>query len=39
MKLSDDGYYHPDLEYCKGCGVCAAECPAHAIKMAEEEVA
>lgn len=22
-----------DLEYCKGCGICAQECPAQAIEM------
>jgi len=26
-----------DLDYCKGCGICAAECPAKAIEMKEEE--
>jgi pyruvate ferredoxin oxidoreductase delta subunit len=25
-----------DYEYCKGCGICAEECPADAIKMVEE---
>ena len=25
-----------DLEYCKGCGICAEECPAKAIKMVTE---
>ena len=25
-----------DLEYCKGCGICAEECPADAISMVEE---
>ncbi len=25
-----------DMEYCKGCGVCAEECPAKAIKMVQE---
>ncbi len=25
-----------DLEYCKGCGICAEECPAGAIQMVEE---
>ncbi len=26
-----------DLEYCKGCGICAEECPVEAIKMVSEE--
>jgi len=25
-----------DLDYCKGCGVCAEECPAKAITMVRE---
>lgn len=25
-----------DLRYCKGCGVCAEECPSRAISMVEE---
>ncbi len=25
-----------DYEYCKGCGICAEECPAKAISMEEE---
>ncbi len=25
-----------DLEYCKGCGICAEECPTNAIKMITE---
>lgn len=25
-----------DLEYCKGCGICAEECPADAIEMVDE---
>lgn len=25
-----------DLEYCKGCGICAEECPTGAIAMVEE---
>ena len=30
--------YAIDLDYCKGCGVCAAECPAGAIAMVPERV-
>lgn len=26
-----------DLEYCKGCGICAEECPTKAISMVEEQ--
>ncbi len=29
--------YTIDLDYCKGCGICAAECPAGAILMVPEE--
>lgn len=25
-----------DLKYCKGCGICAEECPRKAIEMVEE---
>jgi pyruvate ferredoxin oxidoreductase delta subunit len=25
-----------DLDYCKGCGICAEECPGKAIEMVEE---
>ncbi|HYA04137.1 MAG TPA: 4Fe-4S binding protein, partial [Syntrophobacteria bacterium] len=27
-----------DLAYCKGCGICAAECPSKAIRMEAEDV-
>ncbi len=26
-----------DFDYCKGCGICAHECPTDAIEMVEEE--
>ncbi|MDR2200366.1 MAG: 4Fe-4S binding protein [Deltaproteobacteria bacterium] len=31
-------YYKPDLNYCKGCGVCAHQCPKQCIEMVLEEV-
>jgi NADPH-dependent glutamate synthase beta subunit-like oxidoreductase len=33
----DPGRYEIDLDYCKGCGICAAECPCGAIAMVPEE--
>ena len=27
-----------DLDYCKGCGICAEECPTKAITMVEESL-
>jgi NADPH-dependent glutamate synthase beta subunit-like oxidoreductase len=35
LKLGN-GEYAIDLEHCKGCGLCAAECPCGAIDMAPE---
>ncbi|MHA2620783.1 MAG: 4Fe-4S dicluster domain-containing protein [bacterium JZ-2024 1] len=35
----DKGIYRANLEYCKGCGICAAECPAGHIRMEEVVVA
>jgi len=26
------------MDYCKGCGVCAEECPKEAIEMVDERV-
>ena len=31
------GGYEIDYDYCKGCGICAAECPCGAISMVPEE--
>ncbi len=33
---TDGPGYRLDLDYCKGCGICAAECPRGCIKMVEE---
>ncbi len=30
--------YKADLDYCKGCGICAEECPVDDIEMVREEV-
>ncbi|MFH0809510.1 MAG: 4Fe-4S binding protein [Pseudomonadota bacterium] len=34
----DDGFFEVNLDYCKGCGICAHECPKKAIQMVEEVV-
>jgi len=36
VKLAD-GQYEIDYDYCKGCGLCAAECPCGSIEMTPEE--
>jgi 2-oxoacid:acceptor oxidoreductase delta subunit (pyruvate/2-ketoisovalerate family) len=36
IKLGD-GQYEVDYDYCKGCGLCAAECPCGAIEMRPEQ--
>jgi pyruvate ferredoxin oxidoreductase delta subunit len=33
---NDEGYYEQNYYYCKGCGICARECPADAISMVQE---
>lgn len=33
----DEVIFVPDLNYCKGCSVCAHECPRKAIEMVLEE--
>lgn len=31
-----DGFFTANLDYCKGCGICAQECPTGCISMQEE---
>ena len=39
IKLGDPGEpYRIDYDFCKGCGICAAECPCGAIEMQPEEI-
>jgi NADPH-dependent glutamate synthase beta subunit-like oxidoreductase len=40
IKLDEPGpyRYEIDLDFCKGCGLCAEECPCGAIEMEPEEV-
>ena len=37
VKQDEEGYFKANLYYCKGCGICAHECPTRAIKMQPEE--
>jgi 2-oxoacid:acceptor oxidoreductase delta subunit (pyruvate/2-ketoisovalerate family) len=36
IKLVDSPYYEFDYDFCKGCGICAQECPCGAIDMRPE---
>jgi 2-oxoacid:acceptor oxidoreductase delta subunit (pyruvate/2-ketoisovalerate family) len=36
LKLGPNGKYEIDLDFCKGCGICAHECPCGAIEMVPE---
>ena len=40
IKLDQPGpyQYEIDLDFCKGCGLCAVECPCGAIEMTPEEI-
>ena len=37
VRQNAEGYFEADLYYCKGCGICARECPTMVITMKEEE--
>jgi NADPH-dependent glutamate synthase beta subunit-like oxidoreductase len=37
IKLGPGRRFEFNLDYCKGCGICAAECPCGAIRMIPEE--
>jgi pyruvate ferredoxin oxidoreductase delta subunit len=36
ISQSENGYFQANLDYCKGCGICAHECWPRAIAMVEE---
>jgi len=38
IKLGPGKRYQFNYDYCKGCGLCAAECPCGAIEMVPEEI-
>jgi 2-oxoacid:acceptor oxidoreductase delta subunit (pyruvate/2-ketoisovalerate family) len=37
IKLGPGKRFEIDLDYCKGCGMCASECPCGAIEMVPEQ--
>ena len=37
INVNSDFFYEADLEYCKGCGLCAQVCPVKCIKMEVEK--
>lgn len=39
INVRDDGYPEIDYEHCKGCLVCVAQCPPHAIESIPEHLA
>jgi 2-oxoacid:acceptor oxidoreductase delta subunit (pyruvate/2-ketoisovalerate family) len=38
IKLGPGKRFEFDYDYCKGCGICVAECPCGAIKMVQEDI-
>jgi pyruvate ferredoxin oxidoreductase gamma subunit len=39
ITVDDEGYPHIDLDHCKGCMICVAQCPPHAIEAVAESIA
>ena len=37
ISQNPEGCFEADMYYCKGCGICARECPTRVITMVEEE--
>lgn len=37
IKRKENDEVEIDYDYCKGCGICANECPVKAIRMVEEK--
>jgi len=37
IQQNDDGHFEANSFYCKGCGICARECPTRVITMVLEE--
>jgi len=37
IKTKDGKFFEFDYDYCKGCGICAHECPKDAISMEPEK--
>ncbi|MBI2868988.1 MAG: pyruvate ferredoxin oxidoreductase [Chloroflexi bacterium] len=35
--VNQQGFFEADMDYCKGCGICAKECWTKVITMVEEE--
>jgi pyruvate ferredoxin oxidoreductase delta subunit len=36
VQQAEDGFFQANMDYCKGCGICAHECWPRAISMVEE---
>lgn len=37
INVNSDFFYEADLDYCKGCGICAEVCPVKCISMEKEK--